>query len=91
MLTEELSTQPPGEAPFGPKNTFIAPSLLRACCACGLVQDKAGRTPGLERWISQRTYCEAHGVSPSELAHAHLLSDVFRRGPGDSAAVFPKT
>ena len=71
MLTEELSTQPPREAPFDPKNTFIAPSLLRACCACGLVQGKAGGTTGLEHWISQRTYCEAHGVSPAELALTH--------------------
>ena len=71
MLPEELFTQPPREAPFGPNNTFIAPSLLRACCACGLVENKAGATAGLERWISQRTYREAHGVSPAELALTH--------------------
>ena len=71
MLPEELFTHPPPEAPVDPKNTFIAPSLLRACCACGHVRDEAGPTLGLERWISQEDYREAHGVSPSELALAH--------------------
>jgi hypothetical protein len=53
MLSEDLFT--PHEAPFDPKHTFIAPSLLRASCACGLVQDEVGATLGLERWISQWT------------------------------------
>jgi hypothetical protein len=71
MLPDELLTQPPHEAPFDPKDTFIAPSLLRVCCACGLVQDEAGATPGLERWISQQAYREAHGVSPAKLTLTH--------------------
>ena len=71
MVFEGVFTRRPREAAFDPKNTFIAPSLLRACCACGLVEDKAGATPGLERWVSQRAYREAHGVRPAELALTH--------------------
>ena len=71
MWPENLFTQTTREAPVAPKKPFIAPSLLRACCACGLVQDEAGATPGLERWISQRMYREAHGVNPAELALTH--------------------
>ena len=71
MLPENLFTQTTHEARFAPKKPFNSPSFLRACCACGLVQDEAGATPGLERWISQRTYREAHGVNPAELALTH--------------------
>ena len=71
MLPEKLFTQTTHKAPSTPKKTFIVPSLLRACCACGLVQDEAGATPGLERWISQQAYREAHGVSPAKLALTH--------------------
>ena len=68
MLPEKQFTQTTREAPFDP---FVASSLLRACRACGLVQDEVGATPGLERWISQRTYRETHGVNPAELALTH--------------------
>ena len=69
MFLKTLFTQITHKAPSVPRrDTYIAPTLLPACCACGLVQDKAGATPGLERWISQRTYCETHGVSPTVLA-----------------------
>lgn len=72
MFLEKLFAPTDREAPSASmRGTFIAPSLLRACCACGLVQDEAGATPGLERWISQRTYREAHGVNPAELALTH--------------------
>ena len=71
MVSEDLLALFPREGSCYPKNTFLAPTLLRACCACGLVQDEGGATPGLERWINQRTYCEAHGVSPSELVLTH--------------------
>ena len=72
MFLENLFRETPREAPFAPvRETFIAPTLLPACCACGLVQDKAGATPDLERWISQRTYRETHGVNPTELELTH--------------------
>ena len=68
MFLKALFTQITPKAPFVQRReTHIAPMLLRACCACGLVQDEAGATPGLERWISQRTYRETHGVNPTEL------------------------
>jgi hypothetical protein len=72
MFLEKRFTQTTREAPSASmRDTFIAPSLLRTCCACGRVQEEAGATPGLERWISQRTYREAHGVNPAELALTH--------------------
>src|SRR5512140_1422475 len=72
MFLEKLFTKTTREAPSAPvRETFIAPTPLPACCTCGLVQDKAGATPDLERWISQRTYRETHGVSPAELALTH--------------------
>jgi hypothetical protein len=72
MFLKTLFTQITHKAPSVPRrDTDIAPTLLPACCACGLVQDKAGATPAPERWISQRTYCETHGVSPTVLALTH--------------------
>lgn len=72
MFLEKLFTKTTREAPSAPvAETFIAPTLLPACCACRLVQDKAGATPDLERWISQRTYRETYGVNPAELALTH--------------------
>ena len=72
MFLEKLFRKTAREAPFAPvREPFIAPTLLPACCACGLVQDKAGATPGLERWVTPRTYREAHGVNPAELPLTH--------------------
>ena len=67
-----LFTQITREAPSVPRReTFIAPTLLPACCACRLVQDESAATSGLERWMSQRTYRKTHGVNPTELALTH--------------------
>ena len=72
MFLNTLFTQITRKAPSVPRrDTYIAPTLLPACCVCGFVQDEAGATPGLERWISQRTYRETHGVNPTELALTH--------------------
>ena len=72
MFLNTLFTQITRKAPSVPRrDTYIAPTLLPACCACGLVQAEAGVTPGLKRWISQRTYRETHGVNPTELALTH--------------------
>ena len=72
MFLEKLFTKTTRKAPSAPvREPFIAPTLLPACCACGLVQDKAGATHDLDRWISQRTYRETHGVNPTELALTH--------------------
>jgi hypothetical protein len=53
------------------RETFIAPTLLPVCCICGLVRDETGSTPGLDRWVTPRTYRETHGVNPTELALTH--------------------
>jgi len=72
MFLEKLFTQTTREAPSASmRETFVAPSMLRVCCACGLIQDESGATPDLERWISHRTYREAHGVNPAELELTH--------------------
>ena len=72
MFLEKLFTKTTRKAPSAPvREPFIAPTLLPACCACGLVQDKAGATHDLDRWISQRTYRETHGVNPAEHALTH--------------------
>ena len=72
MFLKTLFTQITRKAPSVPRReTCIAQALLNACCACGLVQDEAGATPGLDRWISQRTYRETHGVNPTELELTH--------------------
>src|SRR5512141_645953 len=72
MLLQKLFAKPIREAPSAPvREPFIAPTQLPACCACGLVQEQAGATPGLERWVSPRIYREAHGLNPAELALTH--------------------
>ena len=72
MFLHTLFNRITHKAPSVPRSdTDIAPTLLPICCACGLVQDKAGAPPGLERWISQRTYRETHGVNPTVLALTH--------------------
>ena len=72
MFLETLFTQIKPKTPAVPgRETCIAPKLLRACCVCGFVQDKAGATAGPERWVSQRTYRKTHGVNPTKLALTH--------------------
>jgi len=72
MSLENLFTQTPREAPSAPmRETFITPMLLPVCCICGLIRIETGSTPGLDRWITQRTYRETHDVNPIELALTH--------------------
>jgi len=72
MFLTTLFSQITGKAHSVPRReTCIPPTLLPACCACGLVQDEAGATPGPERWVTQRTYRETHGVNPAELELTH--------------------
>lgn len=53
------------------RETFIPPTLLPVCCACGIIRDDTRFSPGRELWITKRTYRETHGVNPSELARTH--------------------
>ena len=60
------------EAPSAPMGeTFIAPILLPVCCLCGLIRDETGSPSSLVRWITQRTYREAHGVNPFDFPLTH--------------------
>jgi hypothetical protein len=60
--------------------TFIAPTLLPVCCACGLIRDDAGFPPGLDCWLTQRTYRETHGIDPTRIARTHTYCpECFRK------------
>jgi hypothetical protein len=72
MTLGELFGRTTRKAPSAPmRETFIALTLLPVCCVCGLIRDGTGFSPGLDRWVAQRTYRETHGVNPTELALTH--------------------
>ena len=72
MSLETLFAQTTREAPSAPKiETFIALTLLPVCCLCGLIRDETGSSPGLDHWVTQRTYCETHGVNPADFPLMH--------------------
>lgn len=50
---------------------FIAPALLPVCCICGLIRDESVSSPGLDRWVTKRTYREEHDVNPAEIPLTH--------------------
>lgn len=45
------------------------PALIPICSLCGLIRDAGGVTRDRERWVTKRTYVEAHGM---DLAECHL-------------------
>jgi len=53
------------------RDRFIAPQLLPVCCLCGLFRDETAASPGDTRWITQRTYRQAHGVNPNDFLLTH--------------------
>ena len=72
MSIEKTMMRTTRETPSAPRReTFIPPTLLPVCCACGIIRDDTRFSPGRELWITQRTYRETHGVNPSELARTH--------------------
>ena len=72
MYIKETVMPPIRETPSAPRReTFIPPTLLPVCCACGIIRDDTRFSPGRELWITQRTYRETHGVNPSDLALSH--------------------
>ena len=72
MAIEGLFAPKTCEAPSAPmRETFIAPTVLAACCVCRLIRDEAGSTPDRERWVTPRTYRTTYGVNPAELALTH--------------------
>jgi hypothetical protein len=72
MSIEGLFAPTTCEAPSAPmRETFIAPTVLAACCVCRLIRDEAGSTPDRERWVTPRTYRTTYGVNPAELALTH--------------------
>ena len=72
MSMKETVMRPVRQAPSAPgRDTFIPPTLLPICCACGLIRDDTRFSPGRELWIAQRTYRETHGVNPADLALSH--------------------
>jgi hypothetical protein len=72
MSIEKTMMRTTRETPSAPRReTFIPPTLLPVCCACGIIRDDTRFSPGRELWITQRTYRETHGVNPSVLALSH--------------------
>jgi hypothetical protein len=77
MALGNLSSQTIRVAPSAPMSeTWIAPKMLPVCCVCGLIRDETGAIPGLERWVTPRTYRKAYGVYPSDfpLTHTYCLT-----------------
>jgi hypothetical protein len=58
------------------REAFIAPMVLPVCCVCRLIRDETGSTPGLDRWVTPRTYRTTHGVNPADclLTHTYCLT-----------------
>ena len=60
------------DSPSAPRReTFIAPTLLPVCCACGIIRDDTRFSPGRKLWITPQAFRETHGVNPDELALTH--------------------
>ena len=81
MSLEKLFVQTTPEALSAPmRETFIAPTLLPVCCLCGLIRDDTRFPPGLDCWLTQRTYRETHGIDPTEIALTHTYCpECFRK------------
>jgi hypothetical protein len=76
MSLENLVAQTTREAPSAPmREAVVAPKLLPVCCVCRLIRDETGLSPALDRWVTQRTYRETHGVNPADvpLTHTYCL------------------
>ena len=81
MSLEKLFAQTTREAPSAPmRETFIVPTLLPVCCICGLLRDDARFSPGLDCWLTQRTYRETYGIDPTKIALTHTYCpECFRK------------
>ena len=51
--------------------TGIAPTLLHVCCICGHIREETGNSANRERWVTQRTYRQAHGVRLANFSLTH--------------------
>ena len=72
MSLVELVAQTTREAPSAPmREAVVAPMLLPFCCVCRLIRDETGLSPDLDRWVTQRTYRETHGVNPADVPLTH--------------------
>jgi hypothetical protein len=68
----ETDMQTTREASYAPeREAGTPPTLLPACCVCGLVRDDIRLSSDYELWVTQRTYHETHGINPAELALTH--------------------
>lgn len=72
MDPDIIASQTSHEGPSALKSeTFRTPLLLPICCMCGLIRDEKGSSPGLEPWLTRRTYRKTHGVNPLDFTHTH--------------------
>ena len=72
MSIEGLFAPTTCETPSAPmRETFIAPTMLAACCVCRLIRDEAGSTSDRERWVTPRSYRKTYGVNPADFPLTH--------------------
>jgi hypothetical protein len=45
--------------------------LLPVCCMCGFIRDEIKASPDSERWVTQRTYRNTHGVNLADCLLTH--------------------
>ena len=68
MAVETLIAQIIHEAPStSGREAFLLP----VCCICGLLRDETGASLEGERWVTQRTYRQTHGVNPADCLFTH--------------------
>ena len=67
-LSAQKAPKPPADSM---SDLFIAPALLPVCCVCALIRDTTGSRPGLEHWVSQRTFQRLHGMNPDDFLLTH--------------------
>ena len=64
-------------APFNPTShempsaSWRGTALLPCCCVCGLVRDETRPAHHPQRWVTQGTYRNIHGVEPSNCLLTH--------------------
>jgi hypothetical protein len=54
-----------------PSASWRGTVLLPCCCVCGLIRDETRPAHHLQRWVTQGTYRNIHGVEPSNCLLTH--------------------
>ena len=54
-----------------PSASWSGTALLPCCCVCGLIRDETRLAHHPQRWVTQETYRNIHGVEPSNCLLTH--------------------